>query len=47
MRAFTVHQPYAYAIVAGLKPHETRSRRTSIRGQAHLHLSIVRMHVTK
>ena len=24
MRAFTVHQPYAYAIVAGLKGYETR-----------------------
>ena len=37
MRAFTVHQPYAYAIVAGLKPHETRSRRTNIRGRVAVH----------
>ena len=37
MRAFTVHQPYAYAIVAGLKHHETRSRRTNIRGRVAVH----------
>lgn len=37
MRAFTAHQPYAYAIVAGLKPHETRSRRTNIRGRVAVH----------
>ena len=37
MRAFTVYQPYAYAIVAGLKPHETRSRRTNIRGRVAVH----------
>ena len=37
MRAFTVHQPWAYAIVAGLKPHETRSRRTNIRGRVAVH----------
>lgn len=37
MRAFSVHQPYAYAIVAGLKPHETRSRKTNIRGRVAVH----------
>ena len=40
MRAFTVHQPYAYAIVAGLKPHETRSRRTNIRGRVAVHAGL-------
>ncbi len=37
MRAFTVHQPYAYAIVAGLKGYETRPRRTNIRGRVAVH----------
>ena len=37
MRAFTVYQPYAYAIVAGLKPHETRPRKTNIRGRVAVH----------
>lgn len=37
MRAFTVHQPYAYAIVAGLKTNETRPMRTSIRGRVAVH----------
>lgn len=37
MRAFTVHQPYAYAIVAGLKQYETRTRRTNIRGRVAVH----------
>lgn len=37
MKAFTVYQPYAYAIVAGLKPHETRPRRTNIRGRVAVH----------
>lgn len=37
MRAFTVYQPYAYAIVAGLKGYETRSRRTNIRGRVAVH----------
>ena len=37
MKAFTVYQPYAYAIVAGLKPHETRPRRTNIRGRVSVH----------
>ena len=37
MRAFTVHQPYAYAIVAGLKGCETRPRRTNIRGRVAVH----------
>jgi hypothetical protein len=37
MKAFTVYQPYAYAIVAGIKPHETRPRRTNIRGRVAVH----------
>lgn len=37
MKAFTVHQPYAYAIVAGLKGYETRPRRTNIRGRVAVH----------
>ena len=37
MKAFTVCQPYAYAIVAGLKHFETRSWRTTIRGRVAVH----------
>ncbi len=37
MKAFTVYQPWATAIVTGLKPHETRSRRTNIRGRVAVH----------
>ena len=37
MKAFTVYQPYAFAIVAGLKHYETRKRRTSIRGRVAIH----------
>lgn len=37
MKAFTVHQPYAYLIVAGLKIYETRPRRTNIRGRVAVH----------
>ena len=37
MKAFTVYQPYAYAIVAGLKEYETRSMRTNIRGRVAVH----------
>lgn len=37
MRAYTAYQPWAYATVAGLKPHETRSRRTNIRGRVAVH----------
>lgn len=37
MKAFTVYQPYAYAIVAGLKGYETRPRRTNIRGRVAVH----------
>ena len=40
MRAFTVYQPYAYAIVAGLKGYETRSRRTNIRGRVAVHAGL-------
>lgn len=37
MKAFTVYQPYAFAIVAGLKHYETRKTRTSIRGRVAVH----------
>ena len=37
MKAFTVYQPYAFAIAAGLKHYETRPRRTSIRGRVAVH----------
>ncbi|WP_298029295.1 ASCH domain-containing protein [uncultured Dysosmobacter sp.] len=37
MKAFTVFQPYAFAIVAGLKGYETRPRRTNIRGRVAVH----------
>ena len=37
MKAFTVYQPYAYSIVAGLKGNETRPRRTNIRGRVAVH----------
>ena len=37
MKAFTVYQPYAYAIVAGLKQYETRPRRTNVRGRVAVH----------
>ena len=37
MKAFTVYQPYAYAIIAGLKQYETRPRRTHIRGRVAVH----------
>lgn len=37
MKAFTVYQPYAYSIIAGLKRYETRPRRTNIRGRVAVH----------
>ena len=37
MKAFTVRQPFATVIVRGIKPHETRSRWTSIRGRVAIH----------
>ncbi len=37
MKAFTVYQPFAFAIVAGIKPHETRPRQTNIRGRVAVH----------
>ena len=37
MKAFTVYQPYAAAIVSGLKSYETRPRRTHIRGRVAVH----------
>lgn len=40
MKVFTVYQPYAFAIVAGLKHYETRPRRTNIRGRVAAHAAI-------
>lgn len=40
MKAFTAYQPFALAIVAGIKPHETRPRRTKIRGRVAVHAGI-------
>ena len=37
MKAITVYQPYAYAIIAGLKQYETRPRRTHIRDRVAVH----------
>lgn len=37
MKAITVYQPYAYAIVAGIKQYETRPHRTNIRGRVAVH----------
>lgn len=37
MKAITIYQPYAYAIIAGLKHYETRPRRTNIRGRIAIH----------
>lgn len=37
MKAYTVHQPYAYATVAGIKHYETRPQRTNIRGRVAVH----------
>ena len=37
MKAITVYQPYAYAIIAGLKQYETRPRKTHIRGRVAVH----------
>ena len=43
MKAFTVYQPYAHAIVAGLKQYETRPRRTLIRGRVAVHAGKARV----
>ena len=48
MKAFTVYQPYAYAITAGLKLYETRQRRTHIRGRVAVHAGKLDLkHATK
>lgn len=48
MKAFTVYQPYAYAIVTGLKGYETRPRRTTIRGRVAVHAGrLDAVHATK
>lgn len=46
MKAFTVYQPYAYAIVAGLKGYETRPRRTNVRGRVAVHAGKQKMKLT-
>lgn len=43
MKAFTAYQPFAFAIVAGIKPHETRPRRTNIRGRVAVHAGLKEM----
>ena len=40
MKAFTVYQPYAMAIVSGIKRYETRPRRTHIRGTVAVHAAM-------
>lgn len=48
MKAFTAYQPYAHAIVAGLKQYETRPRRTNIRGRVAVHAGrLDEVHATK
>ena len=42
MRCLTVRQPWAWAIVAGLKSIENRSRRTTHRGPLLIHAGISR-----
>ena len=37
IKAFTTFEPFAMAIARGIKPHETRSRWTSIRGRVAIH----------
>ena len=43
MKVFTAYQPFAFSIVAGIKPHETRSRRTNIRGRVAVHAGMKEM----
>lgn len=40
MKVITVYQPFALAIVAGIKRFETRTCRTSIRGRIGIHAGI-------
>ena len=42
MRAITIHEPYATAIVTGVKRYETRPRRTNIRGLVAIHAGLKR-----
>lgn len=37
MRALTIHQPYASAIVLGIKQYETRPQKTNVRGRIAIH----------
>lgn len=48
MKALTVYQPYAHAIITGLKQYETRPRRTHIRGRVAVHAGrLDEVHATK
>ena len=48
MKAFTIYQPYGYAIIAGLKQYETRPRKTHIRGRVAVHAGrLDEVHATK
>lgn len=40
MKALSVRQPWAWAIVQGYKPVENRSRMTSVRGRILIHASL-------
>lgn len=40
MKVITVYQPHAFAIVAGIKRFETRTRQTSIRGRVGIHAGL-------
>lgn len=40
MKVITVYQPFAFAILAGIKRFETRTRRTSIRGRVGIHAGL-------
>ncbi len=41
-RALTIHQPHAWAIMAGIKPYENRGWASSYRGRLWIHSSISR-----
>ncbi len=43
MKAFTLYQPYATAIILGLKKYETRSWATSYRGPLAIHTSVKKL----
>lgn len=37
MRGITLYQPYAFAVIAGIKRYETRGQKTNIRGRIFIH----------